>query len=161
MKAYIGFYKKSCHCRVDMVVRRRKVMAMKGRLYVCFRASNWYYYKVVTIAKKFTWSWACYKIRLLTDNFKNPTQPGWARHGWAILVFRLQTPARKCEIINCLPCGGDGWVDDRTFGHVTIKNFSDGLKTNFFQLYGFADAWSSAISHLLPRGRGGTPANFG
>ena len=120
MKAYIGFYKKSCHCRVDMVVRRRKVMAMKGRLYVCFSAGNWYYYKVVTIAKKFTWSWACYNICLSADNFKNPTLPGWARptsspglfpqkmggappnfwgespgdevgarHGWAILVFRL------------------------------------------------------------------------
>ena len=104
--------KKSCHCRVDMVVRMRKVMAMKGRLYECFSAGNWYCYKVVTIAKKFTWSWACHKIRLSADNFKKPTQPGWAQHGCAILVFWLQTPARKCEIINGLPCGEDGWVDE-------------------------------------------------
>ena len=105
-------WKRSCHCRGDMVVRMRKVMAMKGRLYVCFSAGNWYCYKVVTIAKKFTWSWACYKIRLPADNFKKPTQPRWARNGRAILVFRLQTPSRKCEIINCLPCGVDGWVDE-------------------------------------------------
>ena len=90
----------------------RKVMAMQWRLYVFFSAGNWYSYKVVTFAKKFTWSWACHKIRLSADNFKKPTQPGWARHGCAILVFRLQTPARKCEIINCLPCGEDRWVDE-------------------------------------------------
>ena len=71
--------KKSCHCRVDMVVRMRKVMAMKRSLYVCFSAGNWYCYKVVTIAKKFTWSCTCYKVRLSVDNFKKPTQPGWAR----------------------------------------------------------------------------------
>ena len=43
---------------------------------------------------------------------KNPRDEVGARHGCAILVFRLQTPARKCEIINCLPCVGDGWVDE-------------------------------------------------
>ena len=43
---------------------------------------------------------------------KNPRDEVGARHGCAILVFRLQTPARKCEIINCLPCGGDGLVDE-------------------------------------------------
>ena len=141
----VGFYKKSCHCKGDMVVRMRKVMAMKRSLHVCFSAGNWYCYKVAAIAKKFTWSWDCYKIRLSADNFKTPTQPRWARptsspglfpqkmggappnfwgkspgddvgarHGCAILVFGLQTPARKCEIINCLPVwwGRIGWVDE-------------------------------------------------
>lgn len=96
-----------------MVVLMRKVMEMQRSLYVCFSAANWYFYKVVTIANKFTWSWACYKIRLSADNFKKPTQTRWVetcdgetscdpsqrnpvliavkwqRHGRAILVFRL------------------------------------------------------------------------
>ena len=132
-----------------MVVRMRKVMAMKRSLHVCFSAGNWYCYKVATIAKKFTWSWDCYKIRLSADNFKTPTQPRWARstsspglfpqkmggappnfwgkspgdevearHGCAILVFRLQTPARKCEIINCLPVWW-GRMGGRTVRSVT------------------------------------------
>ena len=69
---------------------------------------------------------------------KNPPNlDGHDMHGRAILVFRLQTPARKCEIINCLPVvrtSEDGWVDEPEGGHVTIKNFSDGVTINFSQL---------------------------
>ena len=28
------------------------------------------------------------------------------------ISFQTPTPARKCEIINCLLCGEDGWVDE-------------------------------------------------